>query len=109
MRSLPPPATLCPACPPHATGIHPSATAQPRPCHATSPAGFSGAELANVVNEAAFLAARTAGDSVGLPELVEAVQRTRWGPGAPGRASRVCSGALCIKRAAQQAGLWCLT
>ncbi|EFN53519.1 hypothetical protein CHLNCDRAFT_136599 [Chlorella variabilis] len=42
-------------------------------------AGFSGAELANVVNEAAFLAARTAGDSVGLPELVEAVQRTRYG------------------------------
>lgn len=41
--------------------------------------GFSGAELANVVNEAAFLAARTSSDSVGLPELVEAVQRTRYG------------------------------
>ncbi|KAL4852738.1 putative inactive ATP-dependent zinc metalloprotease FTSHI 3 [Chlorella vulgaris] len=41
--------------------------------------GFSGAELANVVNEAAFLAARTSGDAVGLPELVEAVQRTRYG------------------------------
>jgi hypothetical protein len=30
-----------------------------------------------VVNEAAFLAARTGSDAVGLPELVEAVQRTR--------------------------------
>lgn len=40
-------------------------------------AGFSGAELANVVNEAAFLAARNGGEAVGLPELVEAVQRTR--------------------------------
>jgi len=40
-------------------------------------AGFSGADLANVVNEAAFLAARSATDAVGLPELVEAVQRTR--------------------------------
>lgn len=40
-------------------------------------AGFSGAELANVVNEAAFLAARNGSEAVGLPELVEAVQRTR--------------------------------
>lgn len=42
-------------------------------------AGFSGAELANVVNEAAFLAVRNGGEAVGLPELVEAVQRTRYG------------------------------
>lgn len=41
--------------------------------------GFSGAELANVVNEAAFLAARNGSEAVGLPELVEAVQRTRFG------------------------------
>jgi ATP-dependent Zn protease len=45
------------------------------------PSGFSGAELSNVVNEAAFLAARSSGEAVGLPELVEAVQRTRWVPG----------------------------
>ena len=32
-----------------------------------------------MVNEAAFLAARSATDAVGLPELVEAVQRTRFG------------------------------
>lgn len=43
-----------------------------------SPPGFSGAELSNVVNEAAFLAARSANEAVGLQELVEAVQRTRW-------------------------------
>lgn len=30
-----------------------------------------------MVNEAAFLAARSATEAVGLPELVEAVQRTR--------------------------------
>ncbi|PSC74189.1 ATP-dependent zinc metalloprotease [Micractinium conductrix] len=42
-------------------------------------AGFSGAELSNVVNEAAFLAARSANEAVGLQELVEAVQRTRYG------------------------------
>ncbi|PRW60944.1 ATP-dependent zinc metalloprotease [Chlorella sorokiniana] len=42
-------------------------------------AGFSGADLSNVVNEAAFLAARSATEAVGLPELVEAVQRTRFG------------------------------
>lgn len=44
---------------------------------ATLATGFSGADLSNVVNEAAFLAARSATEAVGLPELVEAVQRTR--------------------------------
>lgn len=41
--------------------------------------GFSGAELANVVNEAAFLAARREGDEVNIEDLSEAVLRTRFG------------------------------
>ncbi|KFM26859.1 ATP-dependent zinc metalloprotease FtsH [Auxenochlorella protothecoides] len=41
--------------------------------------GMSGAELMNVVNEAAFLAARRDADAVDLPELVAAVDRTRNG------------------------------
>lgn len=41
--------------------------------------GFSGAELANVVNEAALLAGRQGQDHVTLAELVEAVQRTKYG------------------------------
>jgi len=42
-------------------------------------AGFSGAELANVVNEAALLAARKGADCVTIRELVEGVSRTRFG------------------------------
>jgi cell division protease FtsH len=42
-------------------------------------AGFSGADLANVVNEAAFLAARRDADAVSLDDLGEAVLRTRFG------------------------------
>lgn len=42
-------------------------------------AGFSGADLQNVVNEAAFLAARQGIAAVTLPELIEAVSRTRYG------------------------------
>ena len=41
--------------------------------------GFSGAELANVVNEACLLAGREGQDFVTLSELVEAVQRTKFG------------------------------
>ncbi|MFO0700809.1 MAG: ATP-dependent zinc metalloprotease FtsH, partial [Nitrospira sp.] len=37
--------------------------------------GFSGADLANVINEAALLAVRRSKDHVGLPELQEAVER----------------------------------
>lgn len=44
-------------------------------------AGFSGAELANVVNEAAFLAARRESDTVALGDLFDAVNRTRYGVG----------------------------
>jgi len=38
--------------------------------------GFTGADLANVVNEAALLAARRERDSVTMPELEEAIDRT---------------------------------
>jgi len=41
--------------------------------------GFSGAELANVVNEAALLAARKDQDVVTLRELIEGVSRTKYG------------------------------
>ena len=37
--------------------------------------GFAGADLANIINEAALLAVRMSKDSVGLPELQEAVER----------------------------------
>ncbi len=37
--------------------------------------GFSGADLANVINESALLAVRRGKDQVGLPELQEAVER----------------------------------
>jgi len=41
--------------------------------------GYSGAELANLLNEAALLAARTNKKSVGQPELEEARDKVRWG------------------------------
>ncbi|HHT9118906.1 MAG TPA: ATP-dependent zinc metalloprotease FtsH, partial [Candidatus Hypogeohydataceae bacterium YC38] len=50
--------------------------------------GFSGADLANVVNEAALLAARRNKDSVGNGELEEAIDRVIAGPE---RKSRVMS------------------
>jgi cell division protease FtsH len=37
--------------------------------------GFAGADLANIINEAALLAVRRGKDQVGLPELQEAVER----------------------------------
>ena len=43
-------------------------------------AGFSGAELANVVNEAALLAGRAGKDAIELGELAEGVQRTKCAP-----------------------------
>ena len=42
--------------------------------------GFSGADLANLVNEAALLAARHNKESVTLPELQEAMERVIAGP-----------------------------
>jgi cell division protease FtsH len=41
--------------------------------------GYSGAELANLLNEAALLAARTNKKSVGMTELNEARDKVRWG------------------------------
>jgi len=41
--------------------------------------GYSGAELANLLNEAALLAARLNKKSVGLKELEEARDKVRWG------------------------------
>lgn len=50
--------------------------------------GFSGADLANLCNEAALLAARKNKDEVGLEELQEAIERVVAGPQ---RKSRVIS------------------
>ncbi|WP_038170892.1 ATP-dependent zinc metalloprotease FtsH [Verrucomicrobium sp. BvORR106] len=41
--------------------------------------GFSGAELANIINEAALLAARKNLKAIGTPELEEARDKVRWG------------------------------
>jgi len=41
--------------------------------------GFSGADLANLINEAALLAARNGKKSVGMEELEEARDKVRWG------------------------------
>lgn len=66
---------VCPA----ALFHNPSGFAPPPP-HPSypPPAGFSGAELANVVNEAALLSARRGLEAVAMPELLEAVYRTKW-------------------------------
>jgi cell division protease FtsH len=50
--------------------------------------GFSGADLANILNEGAILAARRDKKSIGMAELEEAVDRVSAGPE---RASRVMS------------------
>ncbi|MGV3771654.1 MAG: ATP-dependent metallopeptidase FtsH/Yme1/Tma family protein [Verrucomicrobiales bacterium] len=46
---------------------------------AQTTAGMSGAELANVINEAAILSAQKSITSIGLPELEEARDKVRWG------------------------------
>ncbi|HYY88001.1 MAG TPA: ATP-dependent zinc metalloprotease FtsH [Chloroflexota bacterium] len=45
--------------------------------------GFSGADLANVLNEGAILAARRDKQSIGMPELEEAIDRVIVGPERP--------------------------
>jgi cell division protease FtsH len=50
--------------------------------------GFSGADLANLINEAALLAARRNKKTIGLPELTEAIDRVSMGPA---RKSKVMS------------------
>jgi cell division protease FtsH len=47
--------------------------------------GFTGADLANVVNEAALLTIRTGRAEVGMQEVVEAVDRVLGGPRRQGR------------------------
>ena len=42
--------------------------------------GFSGADLANLVNEAAILAARRQSTTIGMEELLESVDRVTMGP-----------------------------
>jgi cell division protease FtsH len=42
--------------------------------------GFTGADLANLVNEATLLAARRGFDKVGMPQLEEAIERVIAGP-----------------------------
>ena len=42
--------------------------------------GFSGADLENILNEAAILAVRSNKDEIGLEELDEAIDRTMMGP-----------------------------
>ena len=42
-------------------------------------AGFSGADLANLVNEAALIASRNDNESVGMPELEESRDKVKWG------------------------------
>ncbi|TAN36430.1 MAG: ATP-dependent metallopeptidase FtsH/Yme1/Tma family protein [Verrucomicrobia bacterium] len=41
--------------------------------------GFSGADLANLINEAALLAARRGVEAIQLPDLEEARDKVRWG------------------------------
>ena len=41
--------------------------------------GFSGADLANLINEAALLAARNGKNAVEMPDLEEARDKVRWG------------------------------
>ncbi len=42
--------------------------------------GFTGADLANLVNEAALLAGRRGLDQIGVPQLEEAIDRVMAGP-----------------------------
>ena len=52
---------------------------------ARSTPGFTGADLANVINEAALLAVRRSGVAITAPDLDEAVQRAMSGPKRRGR------------------------
>jgi cell division protease FtsH len=58
----------------HARGVRLAPAVDLKVLAARTP-GFAGADLANVVNEAALLAARRERDAVGMPELEEAIDR----------------------------------
>jgi cell division protease FtsH len=58
----------------HARGVALDSSVELRVLAARTP-GFTGADLANVVNEAALLAARREKDGVGMSELEEAIDR----------------------------------
>jgi len=62
----------------HARGIKLSPAVELRRIARGTP-GFSGADLANLMNEAALLAARGGKESVTLPDLEEARDKVRWG------------------------------
>jgi cell division protease FtsH len=62
----------------HARGVKLSPTVELRRIARGTP-GFSGADLANLMNEAALLAARGGKESVTLPDLEEARDKVRWG------------------------------
>ena len=47
--------------------------------------GLSGADLANLMNEGAILSARKGADVIGMPELLEAIDRSLAGPARHGR------------------------
>ena len=47
--------------------------------------GFTGADLANLMNEAALLAARRRKETIGMPEIEEAMERVIAGPEKKGR------------------------
>ena len=64
-------------------------------------AGFSGADLANVVNEAALLAARRGGQAIEQVHLLEAIERIVAGPE---RRSRILSPADRLRIAFHEAG-----
>jgi cell division protease FtsH len=64
--------------------------------------GFSGADLANVVNEAAILAARRSKKKIGMSELQQAVERVALG--GPERRSRVMSDRIKLMVAYHEAG-----
>ncbi len=62
----------------HARGIKLAATVDLRRVARGTP-GFSGADLANLMNEAALLAARSGKEAVAIDDLEEARDKVKWG------------------------------
>ena len=65
----------------HARGVALDPDVELRTIAARARPGFTGADLENVVNEAALLAARREKNSVTMEELEEAIDRASDGPG----------------------------